>query len=267
LIRDLEATQLLTRDLATVATSVASNTWSVDFKLVKWTGARGWKPSSLGELNDAMRQTLATVFTENQHLLALDGLDTFFFEGGAGWESLSGLVDALHAVNNYLFTLDIKSSVVMTLRSDHFDALNSQNSNKLKDRTVFLDWSAGGIGAQNQLWEIVSRKAAVGRPEVTDLVLQYLGQPVTQPEFPAVSEYLLSYTRLLPRDVVAMMGHVQRVHPGSTPVSSDDAKLAAKEYAQEYFVGEMMNNLSGVLPPDEGLFVPGGGVIGSARRR
>ena len=189
-------------------------------------------------------------------MLALDGLDTFFFVGGAGWESLSGLVDALAAVNRFLVNCQSSASVVMTLRSDHFDSINSQNSNKLKDRTVFLDWAGGGIGAQNSLWQIATRKAAVGRPEITDIVKQYLSEPVTRPEFHTVAEYLLTYTRLLPRDIVALLRHLQQCHPGSKPVTSDAAKAAAREYSEQYFVGEVMNNLAGVLPPEDAHKIP-----------
>ena len=251
LVQELRKSGLLTQDLARVVTSLASNTWTIDLKLFKWSGEQRSKDTSITDIVHDIRKVLLGFSTESQHLLALDGLDTFFFEGGTGWESLSGLIDALAAVNNFLLSLKLPASVVMTLRSDHFDALNSQNSNKLKDRTVFLDWAGGGIGAQNSLWQIVTRKAAVARPEVSDLVRQYLSLPVQKPEFPSVAEYLLSYTRLLPRDIVALMRHVQHASPGSSPVTSDAAKAAAKEYSEQYFVGELMNNLSGVLISSE----------------
>jgi hypothetical protein len=251
LVQELRKSGLLTQDLARVVTSWASNLWTIDLKLFKWSGEQRSKETSITDIVHDIRKVLEGFSTESQHLLALDGLDTFFFEGGTGWESLSGLIDALAAVNNFLLSLKLPASVVMTLRSDHFDALNSQNSNKLKDRTVFLDWTGGGIGAQNSLWQIVTRKAAVARPEVSNLVHQYLSSPVQKPEFPRVAEYLLSYTRLLPRDIVALMGHVQNASPGSSPVTSDAAKAAAKEYSEQYFVGELMNNLSGVLPSSE----------------
>ena len=251
LVQELRKSGLLTQDLARVVTSLASNTWTIDLKLFKWSGEQRRKDTSITDIGHDIRKVLEGFSTESQHLLALDGLDTFFFEGGTGWESLSGLIDALAAVNTLLLSLKLPASVVMTLRSDHFDALNSQNSNKLKDRTVFLDWAGGGIGAQNSLWQIVTRKAAVARPAVSDLVRQYLSLPVQRPEFPSVAEYLLSYTRLLPRDIVALMRHVQHASPGSSPVTSDAAKAAAKEYSEQYFVGELMNNLSGVLPSSE----------------
>ncbi len=80
---------------------------------------------------------------------------------------------------------------------------------------------------------------------------QYLASRMDKPAFPSVSEFLLSYTRLLPRDMIAMMGYVQREHPGSSQVTEREAISAASKFAEEYFVGEIMNNLSGVLKGTE----------------
>lgn len=250
-VRKLKRGGYLGSELDTVVRRLARTSVSVDVKLIK--GERTWEQQAGGipELSAALKEALQSVHLESQHLIALDGLDTFFFEGGAGWESLSGLVDAIASVNRFLRSTEMPVSVVATLRSDHFDALNSQNSNKLKTHTVYLDWSAGGIGAANQLWHLATQKGSVSRPEVTNLVGQYLSGPMRQPAFPTVAEFLLSYTRLLPRDVVAMMGYVQQEHPGSTPVTEANAKRAARRYSEEYFVGEIMNNLSGVLRSED----------------
>lgn len=238
-------------DVQTLVRRLARTSVSVDFKLLKGEAQWDQKAAGLPELTRAIRASLSSLRLSSQHLVALDGLDQFFFEGGSGWESLSGLIDAIASVNRLLMGLHLPASVVATLRSDHFDALNSQNSNKLKSYTVYLDWSAGGIGAQNNLWALVSKKAAVSRPEVTDVVRQYLASQMDKPAFPSVAEFLLSYTRLLPRDMIAMMGYVQAEHPGSAQVNEREAVAAASRYSEEYFVGEIMNNLSGVLKGSE----------------
>lgn len=247
-LAELKRQGLIHADLKSLVLGLSKTGAGVNFKVAtaqaEWSTSR----SALTEVAHQLRTALTSVQLDSQHLVALDGLDTFFFEGGAGWESLAGLIDALASVNRFMLEIDTPISVVATLRSDHFDALNSQNSNKLKDQTVYLDWTTGGIGAANKLWMIPSRKAAVSRPQITDIVRQYLSEPMERPAFPSVAEYLLSYTRLLPRDVTAVMQYVQTAHPGSTPVTEAHAKEATLRYSEEYFVGEMMNNISGVLP-------------------
>lgn len=248
--QQLRANGFIDSDLETLVFRLTKVTGTVDVKVASATAEFGSGAATLPELPVILRSALATVNLSSQHLIALDGLDTFFFEGGSGWESLSGLVDALASVNRFLNEVELPISVVITLRSDHFDALNSQNSNKLKGQTIHLDWTSGGIGISNALWAMISKKASVARPEVTDVTRLYLKEQMYKPAFPSVAEYLLSYTRLLPRDVVAMMGYVQQVHPGSTPVTEEHALEAARRYSEEYFVGEMMNNISGVLQSD-----------------
>lgn len=240
----VESTALIAR-LAAKSVTIDAKVLRIDF------GSRA-PASGLGivDVNEVIRHALEEVRTRELHIVALDGLDGFFFQGGAGWTSLSGLIDAVSSVNRFLMRTNVIGSVVVTLRSDHFDSLNSQNSNKLKDQTVYLDWQEGGIGSANQLWTMATRKAAVGCPEVGSLAAQYLCNRMDRPAFPSVADYLLSYTRLLPRDVIAILGFVQACHPGSSPVTEDAAKLAAQRYAREYFVGETMNNLAGVLEDD-----------------
>lgn len=246
-LRALRRRGYISSDADTLVRRLAGTTIGLDLKILK--GAVSWEEEAkaLPDLSKELSQGLSEVRTESQHLVALDGLDSFFFEGGAGWESLSGLIDAIAATNRLLTEANLPASVVATLRSDHFDALNSQNSNKLKDYTVYLDWSSGGIGTKNHLWSLVTQKGSVFRPEVQDLVKQYLSNPMDRPSFPSVAEFLLSYTRLLPRDVVSIMKYVQDAHPGSTPVIEEHAVEAARRYSEEYFVGEVMNNLAGVL--------------------
>jgi hypothetical protein len=246
----LEAYGYLGADLRTVVLDLARLSAGLNVRVASASAEVATSSPRLPDMPVMVKEGLSNVELRSQHLVALDGLDSFFFEGGAGWQSLSGLVDALASVNRFLMEAGLPVSVVVTLRSDYFDALNSQNSNKLKSRVVYLDWTAGGIGSKNALWGVMSKKASVGRPEVTDVVRQYLSEPVPQPAFPTVAEYLLSYTRLLPRDMVSIMSFVQEAHPGSSPVTSEHAKEAARRFSEEYFVGEMMNNLSGVLTTD-----------------
>ncbi|MDP9380745.1 MAG: hypothetical protein M3Q29_11465 [Chloroflexota bacterium] len=207
--------------------------------------------SSVGalEVTDVLRRVLATVNVTagNRHVVVLDGLDSFFFEVEDEWTSLAGLMHAIEATNRFLRDNRLQVSVTAAVRSDVFDVLPSAESNKLKPHSVQLDWSALGIGAGNHLWRLVSAKAAAKRPGFDDVVSAYMKGPIHIGPHSEMAEYFLDYTRLLPRDLVALMGYVQTVHPGSSLITEYEAREAVGRYSQDYFAPEIFNNLAGTL--------------------
>lgn len=233
-------------------------------KVVEWTKATAkfnLKVAELGvelsnsslsalEVSSLLKKILNEVSTDNQHLIALDGLDSFFFEAEDEWASLAGLVHAIESTNKFLRSTALRVSIAAGIRSDIFDVLPSAESNKLTPHSVHLDWSARGIGAGNDLWRLASAKAAVGRPAVKDVVSQYLKQPIAIGPYTELAEFFLDNTRLLPRDVIALLGYLQAAHPGSTPVTQHEAKRAVTMYCEEYFQAEIFNNLAGILKTD-----------------
>lgn len=233
-------------------------------KVIEWTKATATfnlKVAALGvelansslsalEVSSLLKKILAEVHTENQHLVAIDGLDSFFFEAEDEWASLAGLVHAIDATNKFLRSSSLRVSIAAGVRSDIFDVVPSAESNKLTPHSVHLDWSARGIGAGNDLWRLATAKAAVGRPAVTDLVKQYLKAPISIGPYTEIAEFFLDNTRLLPRDIIALLGYLQIVHPGSSPVTQAEAKTAVTMYCEQYFQAEIFNNLAGILKTD-----------------
>jgi hypothetical protein len=194
-----------------------------------------------------LREQIALTSTENQHIVAIDGLDSFFFEAADEWKSLAGLMQALWTLNRELRAAALPITIIAAARSDIIDVLPGPEINKLKPHAVHLDWHANGIGAKNHLWTLLSRKVSVSKPEVTNLVTQYLGAEVHIGPHRSLPEYLLDNTRLLPRDLIALMGYLQRTYRGDRQVTEESAKKAVQIYAEEYFVGEIFDNVAGVL--------------------
>ena len=203
---------------------------------------------TIDELLSLIHSALRTARTASQHIIALDGLDQFFFEADEEWSSLAGLTYAVAAINRFFRSLDLRITIVAAIRSDIYDVLPAPDANKLKPHTVLLDWSANGIGAGNQLWELVTSKARVDHPELSDLIRTYLSTPICVGPHTSISEYFLDYTRLLPRDLIALLNILQQVKPGSGQVSEGFAKTTVRRYSEEYFQGEVFNSLAGVLP-------------------
>lgn len=200
------------------------------------------------EVSAYIRRQLESVRTDHHHVIALDGLDTFFFETNDEWTSLAGLMQALHALNRDMRAYKLPLRMVAAMRSDIFDVLPGPEMNKLKPHSVYLDWHAFGIGRDNHLWKLLSRKAAVRRPEVTNIVSQYLSSAIQIGPHTDLPTFLLENTRLLPRDAVALMHYLQRGYRGNRQIPGENARRSVDAYTQEYFVGEIFDNLAGVLP-------------------
>lgn len=209
------------------------------------------------QLTSVFRQILERTEVRNQHLIALDGLDSFFFEAADEWNSLAGLIQALESVNRFLRTNRLPVTLVAAVRSDIFDLVPSAEKNKLKPHAAHLDWHAvGGIGAGNHLWRLVGKKVAVHRPTVKNIVSQYLSQPINIGPHTEMAEYFLDNTRLLPRDVIALLNYVKQCYRGNAKVSEAAAKTAVQRYCDEYFQGEIFDNLAGVLSRDRSHLMP-----------
>lgn len=200
------------------------------------------------DVSHYIREQIATTGTDSRHIISIDGLDSFFFELEDEWASLAGLMQAVWTINRELKESGLPVSIVVAARSDIVDLLPGPEINKLKPHAVHLDWHAHGIGADNHLWKLVTRKAAVAKPEVTSVIGQYLSRPVVIGPHRNLAEFLLDHTRLLPRDLVALLGHLQLEYGGNGRVPEENAKRAVRNYCEQYFVGEIFDNLAGVLP-------------------
>ncbi|HEX4442834.1 MAG TPA: hypothetical protein VHZ81_04620 [Galbitalea sp.] len=199
------------------------------------------------EIAAVLRAALERVSTDNHHVISVDGLDSFFLETDDEWSSLAGLIHAIESVNRFLSKLGLNVTVVAAVRTEAFEALESTDSNKLKSHSVYLDWSPSGAGTESKLWELVNTKVSVDHPEMTDFVETYLKTDIGVGPFNRIPEYFLGYTRLIPRDMIALLTHLQDAHPGSGQVSEQEAVTAVRNYSEQYFVGEIQNNLAGVL--------------------
>ncbi|QVG66760.1 hypothetical protein JG551_000688 [Curtobacterium flaccumfaciens pv. flaccumfaciens] len=200
------------------------------------------------EASAHIKNVLSEVRTESRHMVALDGLDSFFFEADDEWTSLAGLVQAVYSINTERAQQQQPITVAAAMRSDIIDVLPGPNVNKVKSKAIYLDWHARGIGANHHLWQLLSSKASVARPVVRNVVNQYFKAPIAIGPHTDLAEYFLDNTRLLPRDAVALMSYVQRFYKGNKGVTQQAAVNAVRAYAEEYFVGEIFDNLAGILP-------------------
>ncbi|GAA1171653.1 hypothetical protein GCM10009674_04120 [Nesterenkonia xinjiangensis] len=236
--------------------SVSVNRWTggglgADLKLLQGSLRFNRESVTTLEVSSDLRESVIKSKTDSRHLIAVDGLDSFFFEVSDQWTSLAGLLSAMSTVNHALRGAGLPITVAVAGRSDIIDMVPDPETNKLKEHFIYLDWHLNGIGAKNHLWKLVSTKAAVMHPQVRDITKQYLGRKIVAGElgpYHDISQIILDNTRLLPRDIVALLSHLQKVHTSEHPVHPEKVKRALERYCEEYFIGEIFNNLAGILP-------------------
>ena len=207
----------------------------------------------LFQLAEAIKKVLQQTSVVKRHIIALDGLDLLYFESENKRQSISGLIQAVRALN--LWSLDpgrIPVSIVCCLRSDMFNTLGSSETSKYSGKSVTLDW-ARNWRQSDEVWRLLEQKLSVSHPQV-DLRRDYFSDPVaTRESLRAADVFILEHTRLFPRDVVAAMKFIQRavrasrkeVLPGKLPghIVKDGIEL----YCNEYFESELTSNLAGTL--------------------
>ncbi|WP_147440472.1 P-loop ATPase, Sll1717 family [Mycetocola tolaasinivorans] len=246
--REFERAGLISPDLNRKVTKWASTGFDLEFNFGFLKAVVGRKERvQIMDLLAVIYDILKNVSTTSRHVVAVDGLDSFFLEADDNNGSLAGLIHAIENVNRTVHSESRRTNVIAAVRTELFENIESTDSNKLKSRCIYLDWSASGFDATNDLWALVDKKIQVDNPEVKSVVATYLSTDIGQGPYNTVPEYLLSNTRLLPRDLIALMKEVQKEHPGSAQATESAVVQAVRKYSEQYFVGEILNNLHGIL--------------------
>jgi hypothetical protein len=214
------------------------------------------------QIVEVLQAAMERIETSSQHVIAIDGLDSFFEQSDAALESLAALVDSIAALNIRFVGLALPVTIVFAIRKDMFDRLPSTDSGKMTAHSVNLDWSNKGAGESNQLWNLLNSKvrAAISSghqgQKPKDIRKDYLQRPIGIRRWRSIPDYFTEHTRLLPRDMIALMHSLQQVHTGPGPVAEVSATSAIRLYAEGYFKTEVTNGLSRVLPNSSAQQVP-----------
>lgn len=209
---------------------------------------------SIYEAVTLLEQAVVDMRSDCQHVLAIDELDRLFGQSEAELDSVGALLDAIRDVNYLFDSHRVRAHVVLGIRHDMLANVPSTDSAKLRERAVLLDWSVGRSRNGIELWKIVSNKAKLSIPHafeglpLGDVRKAYLSNPVGLGQYNNIPDYLLSNTRYLPRDIVALMQSLQQIHPGSGKVTEAEARSAARLYGESYFANELQNNLTRTVP-------------------
>ncbi len=207
---------------------------------------------------EKLRSALLKFHSESTHLLVIDGLDDVLNLSDAHLQPLAVLVSETRRLNEAFRKADVRAKIVLLCRTDLFDRLPGSNTNKIRqDYSVRLDWYTPDPDS-SPLWTVANRRASMQVGSAISIIstyfppqLQRLGKTRVLPARPmATNHYLLRQTRFTPRDFVMLLRYIQQQSRGIT-VEVSDISNGLQEYATEYFLPEIRNELGGYFEPSE----------------
>ncbi|MCM3846357.1 hypothetical protein ND486_09160 [Pseudonocardia sp. DR1-2] len=219
------------------------------------TEASGARRVNLGQLRDVLSEICAAVDSPNEHILAIDGLDSAVIGSAGYWDQLAALLRAANAVHMRLRGARSGLRIVLLCRSDIFMKIPLPDSNKIRQSwAIELDWSYGlDTPEDSYLWDLIEKKASASGAVIDNLVESYfparmeVAQRTGGRSF-GMSRYLMELTRGTPRDMIVLLKKIQEQSREVSELSIKNIRAGVNSYCKQYFGNEMANELIGLLP-------------------
>lgn len=209
----------------------------------------GIKPTTyierISALSELMMRSLQNVFLGDKKIyLLLDGVDDVLRFKKNRIEILSSLVRSVDYLNSKLSGMKVAIKTVLFIRDDVLFLINDTDINKVKrDSSLKIDWT----------------KNTDDLKEMVILRMMFSGETREQAEgtldlmFPrAIREieswkYILDLTLYKPRDVIQFFKCCQELYPQKSTLSYSETNEVAKYYSNQYFTGELKNEIAGFV--------------------
>ncbi len=197
-----------------------------------------------------LRKLCYTVKTKCKHMIIVDGLDDVLTKKDKQYESLIALIQAAERMNRKFLKNYVNSKVIVLCRTDLFDKLPGPNKNKIKqDYSKTLDWyqNVKDVTSVN-LVKLVNLRAKTYLKREVDIFQEFLPSEIRHGD-PTVKT-LLDNTRYRPRDFIQLLKNIQDHTKGATPTVGE-VWDGLRTYSLNYLIGEITDELSGYLTPEE----------------
>jgi hypothetical protein len=208
---------------------------------------------------EKLRTALLNFKSDNQHLFVIDGLDEVLNLTGSHLEPISGLVASAFRINAIFHKSGIPAKIILLCRTDLFDRIPGSNTNKIRqDCSIRLNWHTTKH-EDSPLWKMLNLRASIQMHDNdVDVATKFFPHSIARQSSDPIrilprervptKAYLLRQTRYTPRDFVALLKKIQEVQATSgqqSGITPDVIAIALKQYATEYFLPEIRNELGG----------------------
>ena len=212
------------------------------------------KITNIKQLFIILKELFYSIELKSKHYIILDDLDYVFTERENQVKSLSALILAVDDMNKSFYHKEIPVKIIIMCRTDLFNSLSGPNKNKIKQHSgIILDWFQETSNLKNtNLAKLIKLRTKLSLKSEIDIFKHCL-----PPDFyhrgikKETLHVLFEYTRHTPRDIIQLFNEIQKHTDNSTRPSKDNIKYALKSYSNEYFVGEIRDELYGFISDHE----------------
>lgn len=189
-------------------------------------------------------------FTLSQkQILIIDGIDDVLSDSDVQYDTVTALIRKCSEINETFQNAQIPIKILVLCRTDIFDRLKDPNKNKMNDGRIYhFSWYSEGSDCKDSgLVKIANIRTKIVYNTAIDVF-----DSLFPPKFNSkpIREALLEYTRHTPRDFTQLLNSIQQECKGNHVV--DEAiKKGIANYSTNYFIGEIRDELTGYLTPDE----------------
>jgi hypothetical protein len=198
------------------------------------------------QMVSVLQQAVAHFRTRCRHVIFLDGLDAVISQRDLQFQSLAALMREVDRLNNHFKRQDQRFKFVVLCRTDIFERLPGADTNKVRqDSGVELDWYDDPLHPENtRLVRLANIRARASLHRKFDVFDEYLPARVADR---AIRRFLLDHTRHTPRDLLQLLKRIQARAGTSERLTSAQVKSGVRDYSNNYFIGELRNELAGYL--------------------
>lgn len=199
----------------------------------------------ISALSELLIRSLENVYLGDKKIyLLLDGVDDVLRFKKNRIEILSSLVRSVDNLNSKLSSIKFDVKIILFIRDDVLFLINDTDINKVKrDSSLKIDWTKSTDDLKQM---VILRMMFSGETrEVAENTLRTM--------FPRVIKeieswkYILDLTLFKPRDVIQFFKCCQELYPLKASLTYREINEVAKYYSNQYFMGEMKNEIAGFV--------------------
>lgn len=190
-------------------------------------------------------------FGEKRFFIIIDGLDDALRGDRFSSDIITGLIRAADCINTYLSHSAISFKIIVLLRTDIFELCRDPDLTKMKrDVTINLSWT------KDDLKKIVIKRIQSKYPQYErfeDFWNDFAPQMYKDKKSLTV---LFELTLLRPRDILQFFIECQSLYGNQSRIRLSDFSAGIASYSKEYFISEMKDELTGILPDNVVTAIP-----------
>ncbi|EOH1637212.1 hypothetical protein ACLSNP_002486 [Enterococcus faecalis] len=205
-----------------------------------------FKVSNLTDLTNYIVEKFIKLKIKKIVLPVIDGVDDILRTKKETSDILSGLVRAVHSLNQKNVKIGNSVKFILVIREDIIKTISDPDMNKIiQDSGYKLDWYGNKdlLALANKRF-LLTRELSIINFDELSLWKNFFPEVINKAES---WNYFLEHTMYRPRDIVQFLNQFIKSHPEKTSVNIIDFKNELRKFSQDYFFEEMKNELLGFL--------------------